>query len=545
MNVTNLEIAKDYCYKCINNIIPACLYIKQACLLFLNNLEREDLIFDEWEVDKIVRFINCLDLSEQSTPTKFILQPWQTFLVCGIYGFYYKESGLRKVNTVFLELPRKNGKSQLIIALAVYHLLFENEAQVIVSANSREQAKLVDFKKSKQYCTQLDKEKKHLKQRYNSINFGNNELIVTASDAKRLDGLNASLVVIDELHEAKNADMYNVLKSSQGSRKNPLLIAITTAGFDSESFCYSLVEYSQKVLAGDIIDDSQFNLLYTLDDGDDYTDYNNIAKANPNIDVSVSKQFIIDEIKKGLQNPIESFNTKVKYFNIWLTAKNYDEQYIDMNFIECTLNKSIKMNDEMFKNADGVYIGVDLAAISDIAAVSYMFWLDGKYYFFNRYYLPKNNQNSLLMNKKYIEWTKQGYIKMIEGNVIDYDDIITDIIEVAKEYTINLISYDNWNSNQFAISGTKEGFYMLPYSQSTQSINRPAKELSRLIMSNNVIIEYNPVTKWMFSNTLVKEYGENIRLDKRNKNNKIDGVVAMVTCLGGYLASPSYNFNVY
>lgn len=543
--MTNLEIAVKYCNDILTDVIPACIYIKQACLLFLNNLKREDLIFDEHEVNKVITFINHLNLSEQETPTKFLLQPWQTFLVCGIYGFHFTDSGLRKVNTVFLELPRKNGKSQLIIALAIYHLIFETDSQIVVSANSREQAKLVDFKKSKEYCSQLDANKKTLKQYYNTIKFMNNELIVTASDAKRLDGLNASLVVIDELHEAKNADMYNVLKSSQGSRKNPLLIAITTAGFDSESFCYSLVEYSQKVLAGDIVDDSQFNLLYTLDEFDDYTDYKNIAKANPNLGVSVREAFIIDEIKKGIQNPIEAFNTKVKYFNIWLTAKNYDEQYIDLEYVNKCFNKSITITDEKFKNCDGVYIGVDLAAISDIAAVSYMFWIDGKYYFFNRYYLPENNQNSIIMNQKYKEWSKQGYIKMIQGNVIDYDDIISDLKEIARIHNINLISYDSWNANQFAIDGTKEGFYMLPYSQSTQSINRPAKELSRLIMSDGVVIEFNPVTRWMFSNSLVKEYGENIRIDKRNKNQKIDGVIAMITNLGGYLNSPNYNFNVY
>lgn len=544
MSNSNLEIAVKYCNDIINEVIPACLYIKQACLLFLNNLKREDLLFDEWEVNRIIKFINCLNLSEQATPLKFMLQPWQTFLVCGIYGFYWKETGLRKVNTVFLELPRKNGKSQLIIALAIYHLIFEQDSQVVVSANSREQAKLVDFKKSKQYCTQIDPQKKNIKQRYNTINFLNNELIVTASDSKRLDGLNASLVVIDELHEAKNADMYNVLKSSQGARKNPLLIAITTAGFDSESFCYSLVDYSQKVLAGDIVDDSQFNLLYTLDDFDDYTDYKNIAKANPNLGVSVNESFIIDEIKKGIQNPVEAFNTKVKYFNIWLTAKNYDEQYIEMEYVNKCSDKTISITDEKFKGS-GVYIGVDLAAISDIAAVSYMFFIDGKYYFFNRYYLPKNNQNSILMNQKYTEWSKQGYLKLIEGNVIDYDDIISDLKQMATQFNIELISYDSWNANQFAIDGTKEGFYMLPYSQSTQSINRPAKELSRLIMKEGIVIEDNPVTKWMFSNALVKEYGENIRIDKRNKNQKIDGVIAMITNLGGYLNSPNYNFNVY
>jgi len=541
---TNLQIAIKYCNDIVSGSIPACLYIRQACLLFLKNLERTDLYFDEWEVNRIVKFINCLNLSEQATPTKFLLQPWQTFLVCGIYGFYFTETGLRKVNTVFLELPRKNGKSQLIIALAIFDFLFGQDSQVVVSANSREQAKLVDFKKSKQYCSQIDPDKKSIKQRYNTINFLNNELIVTASDAKRLDGLNASLVVIDELHEAKNADMYNVLKSSQGSRTNPLLIAITTAGFDSESFCYSLVEYSIKVLSGDVTDDSQFNLLYTLDEFDDYTDYKNIAKANPNLGVSVNESFIIDEIKKGIQNPVEAFNTKVKYFNIWLTAKNFDEQYIDMEYVNNCLDSTISITDEKFKRCS-VYVGVDLAATSDIAAVSYMFYIDFKYYFFNRYYLPEKNQNSIIMNQKYTEWSKQGFIKMIEGNVIDYDDIISDLKLMAEQFNIELISYDDWNSNQFAIDGNKEGFYMLPYSQSTKGINKPAKELSRLIMKEGVAIEFNPVTRWMFSNSLIKEYGENIRINKRNKNQKIDGVIAMITNLGGYLNSPNYSYQIY
>ena len=135
---------------------------------------------------------------------------------------------------------------------------------------------------------------------------------------------------------------------------------------------------------------------------------------------------------------------------------------------------------------------------------------------------------------------------MIEGNVIDYDDIISDIKEMNKQYNIQLISYDSWNANQFAIDGTAEGFNMQPFSQSTGSINRPAKELSRLIMSDNkIFIENNPVTKWMFSNALVKEYGENIRIEKRTRNNKIDGVYSMITCLGGYLNSPNYCYNIW
>ena len=173
--MSNLDIAKKYCNDILTDVIPACIYIKQACTLFLSNLQRIDLIFDEDEVDRVVTFINQLELSEQQVQTFFELQPWQTFIICGIYGFYFKATNTRKVNTVFLELPRKNGKSQLITALTIYHLIFEKDSQVIVSANSREQAKNVDFKKVKAYCNQLDPDKILLKQYYTQIKFQNNE----------------------------------------------------------------------------------------------------------------------------------------------------------------------------------------------------------------------------------------------------------------------------------------------------------------------------------------------------------------------------------
>lgn len=541
-----LDIVKKYCTDVLSDVISACFFVKQSINLFLENLERTDIYFNEKEYNKIITFIQELQLSEQEKPTKFKLEPWQLYIIANIYGFYWKENNVRIVNNVYLELPRKNGKSQLITALSMYHLIFGKDEQVIVSANSREQAKNVDFKKVKEYCIQLDPTRKIIKQYYNSVKYNRNEIIVTASDSKRLDGLNASLAIIDELHEAKNGDMYNVLKSSQGSRKQPLILAITTAGFNTESFCYSMREYSEKVLNGDLIDDTNLSIIYTLDDEDDFTDERNIEKANPNLDVSVNRNWIVNEVKKAINNPVELHSVKVKHFNLWLSSKNYEDIYIDTTFIEDCFNKEMKITDEKFKNIN-CYMGVDLAAINDIAAVSYMFVIDELYYFFNRYYLPEYNQNTLLTNRKYKEWKNEGYLKMIEGNVIDYKNIVDDINGIRDKIgiDINLISFDNWNANQFNIMITNEGYYAQPFSQGTQSINRPLKELARLILSNNVVIEYNPITKWMFSNAIKKTYGDNIRIEKKNPNMKIDGVVAMVTGLGGFLNSPNYSFNVY
>jgi len=542
--VTNKQIAIKYADDIIDGKIPACKYIIQACKLFLSYLERSDLIYKDSEVDKVISFINELYLSEESSNLKFILTPWQTLFVAGIYGFYYRSTDTRKTKNVFLLIPKKNGKSQLITALTIYHLIFDTGAQIIIAANSLRQVKKIDWKMVNNYCIQLDPKEKYIKRYYNDIKFRNNELLVISSDAKKIDGYNASTIVVDEIHEAKNGNLYNNLKSGQVSRKEPLCICTTTAGFDSESFCYSLVEYNIKVLSGEIIDDNQWGLLYTLDPEDDYTDYNNIAKANPNLGVSVREDAIIEEIKKSINNPIEAFSVKVKHFNLWLGAKNFDEQYIDLNFVDKVLNKNISIDDDKFNECEEVFIGVDLAAVSDILAATYMFFSD-KYYFFNRYYLPKNNQNSIANNKNYTMWADKGYIKLVDGNVIDFSDIIEDIKPIYEKFNIRQISYDPANAVQFAIKGGYEGLNMIPFAQTNVKFNSPAKEFSRLILSEQVEIEYNPVTRWMFSNVIVKEYKELIHLNKKTNNNKIDGVISMITCLGGYLDSPNYSYKVY
>lgn len=539
----NLNISIQYAEDVINEKIPAGKYIKSACKNFLAFLQRTDLEYKENEVDKIITFISSLNLTEQTTPKHFVPEPWQIFIIANIYGFYFKGTDKRKHKYIYIEIPRKNGKSMLVNALSIYHLIFDNDSQIVVSANSREQAKNVNFKQAKNYCDQLDPKKKSLKQYYSKIKFGKNELIVTASDSKKLDGLNCSVAIVDELHAADNSGMYDVLKSSQGSRLNPLLLVITTAGFNTDSFCYSLRTYAIDILEGNKTDESQFTLIYTLDEGDEYTEKTNWLKCNPNLGVSIYEDFLENEVTKAKQNPVETSGVKVKNFNIWLQNKNEEQKYIEMEFINKSMN-NISITDEKF-NGVPCWVGVDLAAVSDITAVSYLIQLDEHLYYLNEYFLPEHSLNSNKNRLMYKQFSEQGYINITEGNVTDYEYILKDIIKKNSTNEIELISYDSWNSTQFAISTTDAGFNMSPYSQSTNSINKPMKELSRLVMNGNLIIQENPVTKWMFNNVIIKEYNGNIRPDKNSRSEKIDGVMAMLMALGGYLNSPHYSFNVW
>jgi len=541
--MSNKQIAILYANEIIYNVIPACQYVRLAAKRFINDLNDERYYFNDGAVDSVVKFINTLCLTETNQKKHFILEDWQTFIVANLYGLYRKDGNMRKYKYAYIELARKNGKSQLVTALALYHLIFDADAQVIISANSREQAKNVDFKKVKQYAAMLDKKEKYLKQYYNSIKFKTNELIVTAAEASKLDGLSASFAIIDELHEAPDNKMYNVIKSSMGAREMPMFIVITTAGFNTESFCYKLRSYTIDVLHNIIEDNSQFSIIYTIDENDNYEDEKNWIKANPNITISVNPDFLADEVNKAVQNEAERNGVLVKHFNVW-TKANTEEVWIPEKYIVNSMEK-ITMDDDLFSDFD-CWVGIDLSSVSDITSVTKMIQLDNKLYFFNDFYIPEESINSNINKDLFREAAARGEIHITFGNVCDYDKILSDLLEVNKAHPIQCIGYDKWNSTQFIINATEAGLFSQSYSQTAGSLNKPIKELQRLIMTGNVIIQRNSITKWMFMNVIIKQnHMGNLSLDKSSKSKKIDGVASMCNVLGLYLESPRYVFNVY
>jgi phage terminase large subunit-like protein len=541
--MSNKEIADEYANRVINGSIVACKYVKLAAQRYLNDLADDRYYFNEPEVNTVIAFLNTLYLTEQSSKEHFILQPWQTFIVCNIYGIYIKSSDNRKYKNAYLELARKQGKSFLINGLAIYHLIFDADAEVVVSANSREQAKNTDFKKCKQFASQLDKKQKRIKHYYNSLKYKENNLIVTASEASRLDGLNISFAVIDELAQAPDNKMYNVIQTSQGSRRSPLCIAITTAGYNTESFCYQMRTYVADVLQDIIEDNSLFGIIYTLDDGDSYEDKNNWIKANPNIDVSIYCDYLESQVNRAVNSDAERNGILVKNMNVWL-KNNTEEEWIPEKYVVDSMQK-ITMDDEKFYDVD-CWVGVDLSSVSDLTAVNYMIQLDDKLYFFVEYYVPEDSVNTNINKDMFRNAAANGYLHITSGNVADYDRILEDIIKVNQRHSIQLVSYDRWNSTQFAINATAADLILQPYSQTAGSLNKPIKEFQRLLLSGNIVLQKNILTKWCIDNVIIKQnHMGNLSIDKSSRNKKIDGVAAMLNTLGAYLDSPRYSFNVY
>lgn len=513
--------------------------IKLACQRFKDDLQREDIYFNESVVDKAINFIGTLKhFMGKSSGKHFQLEDWQQFIIANIVGWYWKDGNTRRFTSSYIEVSRKNGKTALAAALCLYYLIADGEdgAEVDLAANSKEQAKIA-FEFCSSFSKQLDPKGKYLKPYRDNVQFAlnNSKLKVFAADDSKLDGFNASFGLIDEYHAAKNSKVRDVIKSSMGMRNNPHLCTITTAGFDKTLPCYKLRSTSIEILNKLKTDDSMFIAIYSLDDKDDWTDKDNWVKCTPNLNVTVTSKYIKEQVQSAINNPSEEVGVKTKTLNLWCDVADVwlPESYI------VKASKNIRLED--FRDCE-CYIGVDLSATSDLTAVSYLIEKDNIYYFKTDYYLPESALVDKPDRETYKLWKQQGLITITTGNVTDYDYITNDIVAASNILNIQKIGYDKWNATQWAIHATEIGLPLEEYPQTMGNFNRPTKELERLILSGNTVIDNNEITRWCFRNVELKsDYNGNVKPNKGIKSKKIDGVIAIIQALGMYLTVPHYS----
>ena len=322
-------------------------------------------------------------------------------------------------------------------------------------------------------------------------------------------------------------------------RAQPLAIAICTAGFDLSSFCYNMRLSNIEILNGKASDDSAFSAIYELDDGDNVEDKNVWAKANPNINVTVKSDYLKNQLLKAKNNPSLQTSTLTKLFNFWLSSS---ESWIPMDYI---FKSQKKWEYKDFEDSYA-YLGVDLGATSDLSAISVLINQEDKFYIRNYYFVPEECLKTNPNREKYKLWKKQGFLNVTNGNVTDYERITTKIQEITEQIQIAQVSYDQWNATQWAISMTNLGYNLQPFSQSIGSMNRPTKELERLIMSGKIVLFPNPIDVFCFQNCKPKyDLNDNLKVTKESWNQKIDGIVAMINALGGFLANNNFNTDVF
>ena len=530
---------KQYATNILNGNITSCKYIKLSCERYLSFFDRDDMYFNSEKVDKVINFISRLKhYTGKHNGKPFVLQEWQKFIVANIFGWYWKDTDKRVTKKVYIEVARKNGKSALISAIALYCLIAdgENGAEVDVAANSRQQGKIL-FDMASNFIQGLDPSHKHFKPFRDKIKFDytKSHLQVFAADATKLDGFNASCFCLDELHEAKDSKLYDVLVSSQGMRENPLSICITSAGFNLFSFCYGMRNICIEILHGTKEDDSQFSAIYSLDEDDDYTDSNNWIKSNPNLDVTVTSEYLKEQVVSARNNKTLEVGVLTKNFGRWCKTNDI---WVNNDIL---LQSSQKLDISFFTGYN-VTMGVDLSAVSDLTAVSLCCELDEKYYFKTWYFLPESalvdNSNSEL----YKDWKNKGLLHITAGNVVDYDMILSTILKINQDVNIDKIAYDAWNATQWAINATSEGLPLEPFSQALWHFNKCTKGFERLIKSGKVIIDDNEITRYCFSNVTLKfDHNDNCKPVKQERQQKIDGVISMLQALGAMIEEPQYN----
>ena len=531
-----------YAIDVTNGDISASKQTINACKRFLADLQNPKFIFKPEKVERCLKFCRlCKHYLGKFRGRNFEPLPWQQFIIANIIGFYWAErSDIRRFNESYIEVPRKSGKTFLAAVLALYFLLADGEGspQVILCAATKEQAALTDLEAVKGILGMLDPKHRLAKVQRSLIKPKDGFMKVVATDTP-LDGLNVSFGLLDEFHETTTDSAKNALKLSMGARKSPHLATITTAGFDKSLPCYKVHTYCENILDGKMVDDAFFAIIYSIDDGDDWKDPNIWAKANPSLGITNSPDFIESEVQKAVNEPLTEVAVKTKLLDVWCDS---EFTWIQDDIVV----KSMKIIDlEQFRG-DYCYIGIDLASVSDLTAVTLMFSRGGKFHFKTIYYIPSDALRTKQNREKYAYWQKVGDLRVIDGNVTDYGVILQDLLEINQICPIILISYDAYNSTQFIIDCTNEGFNCLPFSQALGSFNRPMKEFERMMYKGDIVIDQNEATRYCFQNVEIKtDFHGNCKPFKKDMADarKIDGVIAMLMALGGYLAHPELQVN--
>ena len=506
--------------------------------------------YDEEKADRAVRFIENLCHTKGKWAGKpFLLLPWQEKIVRDIFGIV-RADGKRQFLTAYVEIPKKQGKSELAAAIALYLLYADGEAsaEVYGAACDRSQASIV-FDVARQMvemCPALRKRSKIMTAGKRIVNYRNAGFYqVLSAETGTKHGLNVSGLVFDEIHAQPNRKLYDVLtKGSGDAREQPLFFIITTAGTDRNSICYELHSKALDIMHGKKNDPTFYPVVYGLSEEDDWNDEANWYKANPSLGHTITIDRVREAYKDALDNPAEENVFKQLRLNIWT---NSAVAWIP-DHIYSRGNEPISM--ELLEGRQ-CYAGLDLSSTSDITALVLVFPPRDEYekhIVLPFFWLPEETLELRCRRDHvlYDVWRKQGFINTTEGNVIHYGFIEKFIEDLGKRYHILEIAYDRWNATQMVQNLEDEGFVMVPFGQGFKDMSPPSKELYKLLMEGNIIHGGNPVLKWMAGNVVMRQDpAGNIKPDKEKSTEKIDGIVALIMGLDRCIRHAGNESSVY
>jgi len=493
--------------------------------------------FDLEAGERVIAFVEnfCKHFKGEWAGTPMTLEPWQKVIILEAFG-WMRPDGFRLHRTLWLELARKNGKSQLAAALGVYLLVADGEpgAEIYSSATKRDQARIVF-----DCATQIVKQSKELQQ-YVQTQRANLSVLRTASkfeplssEGDTLDGLSPHGNIVDELHSHKDRKVWDTLVTAQGARRQPMNILITTAGiYDQEQIGFQLHDHAVAILDGLVEDDSWCVWISAADQDDDPYAEKTWEKANPNMGVSIYPSFIQQRASEALSQPSSMNAFQRLHLNQWTQQK---ERWLSMDdWDRC--NHEVDLETLIGQDC---YMGLDLSSKLDITALAILFPPTGDelYRLAVRCYIPKDSmlERERIDRIPYSLWEKNGWIIPTEGNVIDYDFILSDIAKLSDDHNVQEVAYDPWAAQQTATKIQDDlGLITVPMRQGFMSLSEPTKEFERLVVSGKLAHGGNSAMAWMANNVTVRhDPAGNIKPDKgKSQRHKIDGIVASIMALG-------------
>ena len=486
--------------------------------------------FDENKGNRPIEFIETFCKQAEGEIGKPIkLELFQKAYIQALFGFVYRDTKLRRFNETLFLVGRKNGKTTLLPAIALYMMIADGEgsAECYSVATKKDQASKA-FKSACAMRAQSPEIRALISKRrtdmYMPSTFSSFEPL--SSDSDTLDGLNSHLVIIDELHAIKDRNLYEVMKQSTSSRRQPLVVMITTAGTVRECIFDDIYDYANNVLNGTIKNDSFLPVLYELDKTEEWKDIKCWQKANPGLGTIKQYKYLNEQVQRAKDDSSSKRGILCKDFNIRTTS---EEKWLDFD----TVN-----NEETYKleELSGSYAigGADLSSTTDLTCATLLVIKKQKIYIIQHYFIPEDILEEKEDDDKvpYKKWKERGLLTTCTGAKVDYSDVTKWFLKMHKEMDISAlwVGYDPWGSTYWINEMKDEGFEMEEVVQGAKTMSNPMKQLEADLKEKKVNYNNNPITKWCLLNTSIKiDDNDNIRPVKGKKSRqRIDGAVSLI-----------------
>lgn len=542
-----VDRATRYARGVVNGDIVAGKLVINACQRFLDDLSTDTRwVLSEKHANHVCAFMeNGINhVKGELAGTLLELQPWQIFILVNMYG-WRDANETRRFQYVVLEIARKSGKSLFASGCAIYELLFGGEGCEVYSvATKMDQAKLC-WDGAVQMINKSEPDVKSMfkvvtNQVTNSDTWSFYKPL--GRDSKSLDGLNPSLCIFDEAAAYSDRNLVEVMTSATGARKNFMHLFITTAQFSKTTIYYENRSYLEAILTGKIEDDRWFGMIFSLDNDEEWLDEDCWIKANPGLDVSISKEFLRNEVKQAKEMNSKRNNVLVKHFNRWVSSS---EAWIDPMF----WNREVNIIDKIDTSGE-LYVGMDLAMTSDLCAVALLYVNGNEFHADFKCFLPEEalHKASVAVEPIYREAHRRGSLILTDGPITDYNQIQSYIQQLAKGSNFKVVAYDPYNAPQLVTNLEDLGINMLEVKQSISHLSPAAKETESLICSDKIKHLDDPFITWQLENCVrYVDINENVKVRKGDDNTqKIDAIIALIMAVSlaaGKLEEPK-TFNL-